>query len=330
MPPTSVEPQRPREEVGLVDQALRGRLEPPASANSPIQVVPIRLTSGVSPAAMALEILLCAASHGIGRHLDLGVGVGLRELLDEVAERVALRAHRPDVDGAGGLALGDPSLPRGLRLRWCSRAPSRSGRGWHAARDHGGHRAGFRMGLIRVPPAWEGAAAGADDELGGEDLVARFGPGAGEISSSSSRAAVAPSSRIGWRTVVRPAYRAAITSSQPVTMDAVGDVDPGARRPSHQAERQLVVGADERVGQGRRPPCEGLAGDCTPASSSKSPDAAEGASLCRRTLGRGLAGPAQRSATSGEPSGSPTKRIAGRPGDDVLGQRDRRERCSRR
>ena len=38
---------------------------PPAWANSPIQVVPTSVTSGVSPAAMALAILSCAASHGI-------------------------------------------------------------------------------------------------------------------------------------------------------------------------------------------------------------------------------------------------------------------------
>ena len=37
---------------------------PPPSANSPIQVLPTSVTSGVSPAAMALAILSCAASHG--------------------------------------------------------------------------------------------------------------------------------------------------------------------------------------------------------------------------------------------------------------------------
>ena len=50
------------------------------------------------------------------------------------------------------------------------------------------------------------------------------------MSSSSIRAAVAPSSRIGWRTVVRPAYRAAITSSQPETRTSSADRDPPARR----------------------------------------------------------------------------------------------------
>jgi hypothetical protein len=38
---------------------------PPAWPNSPIQVVPTSVTSGVSPEAMALAILSCAASHGI-------------------------------------------------------------------------------------------------------------------------------------------------------------------------------------------------------------------------------------------------------------------------
>ena len=44
-------------------------------ANSPIQVVPIRLTSGVLPLAMAAEILSCAASHGTAVTLTVASGL---------------------------------------------------------------------------------------------------------------------------------------------------------------------------------------------------------------------------------------------------------------
>ena len=48
---------------------------PPLSANSPIHVVPTRVTSGVSPEAIALAILSCAASHGMAVTLTSASGL---------------------------------------------------------------------------------------------------------------------------------------------------------------------------------------------------------------------------------------------------------------
>ena len=65
MPPTSVDPHAPGKKSASSTRPSGVGIRPPASANSPIQVVPIRLTSGVSPLAMAPAILSWADSHGI-------------------------------------------------------------------------------------------------------------------------------------------------------------------------------------------------------------------------------------------------------------------------
>ena len=80
---------------------------PPLSANSPIHVVPSSVTSGVSPEAMALAILSCAASHGIAVTSTSASGLSSANVCGEVAEDLALGAHGPDLDGALGGALLD-------------------------------------------------------------------------------------------------------------------------------------------------------------------------------------------------------------------------------
>ena len=75
MPPTSVEPQAPSKKSASSTSPSGVGISPPAWANSPIQVVPIRLTSGVLPLAIAPAILLCAASHGIAVTLTVASGL---------------------------------------------------------------------------------------------------------------------------------------------------------------------------------------------------------------------------------------------------------------
>ena len=68
---------------------------PPSVANSPIHVVPMRLTSGTSPPAMAVTMLVVGGVPRHRRHLDADVGELLHEGVGEDAEVVALGAHRP-------------------------------------------------------------------------------------------------------------------------------------------------------------------------------------------------------------------------------------------
>ena len=76
---------------------------PPSLANSPIHVVPIRLTSGTSPPAMALTMRSWAASHGTAVTSTRDVGVLGHEVVGDDAEVVALGPHRPHRDRTAGL-----------------------------------------------------------------------------------------------------------------------------------------------------------------------------------------------------------------------------------
>ena len=76
-------------------------------ANSPIQVVPTMAASGVLSAGdRGRELVVGGVPRDRG-DLDLDAGVGGLELLGERGQLLALGAHRPDGDGAGGLAAAD-------------------------------------------------------------------------------------------------------------------------------------------------------------------------------------------------------------------------------
>ena len=68
----------------------------PVAPNWPIMSVPIWLTSGVVPPAIAVWSLATAWPQSTGVTVDLDVGVHLHELVGERAEERPLVAHRPD------------------------------------------------------------------------------------------------------------------------------------------------------------------------------------------------------------------------------------------
>ena len=95
----------------------------PVSANSPIQVVPIIDTSGVSPAAIAVEILSCAASHGIAVTLISASGFSSTNAAAKspsfspsvpIAQTSMAPEASPSATSSAGSAAGpaDPPSPR--------------------------------------------------------------------------------------------------------------------------------------------------------------------------------------------------------------------------
>ena len=168
---------------------------------------------------------------------------------------------------------------------------------------------GGAMLLVRITSSvgrssWRGSVRFADDQL-----VEKAGGGGAEV---AHRLADGGEPGVARGHHVVPAG----------DHDGAGDVDAGGAEPAEQPEGELVVGADEGVGQvvGR----EG-GGRRRRRRTSSSRSSTVTSSRARSELGPQSTAswtPAQRSATSGEASGSPTKRrSADALGQQVLGER---------
>ena len=143
---------------------------------------------GSRPTAIALAILSCAASHGMAVTLTSASGLASAKSLAKSPSFVALGAHGPDLDRAGGLAVGD-GLALALGGRRCPRrarrrpAPGVSGERGRRHGDAAGRRParGLRMGSSGGSSCgwvWRVVLC-ADDQLGGRGPRGRGRRGCG-------------------------------------------------------------------------------------------------------------------------------------------------------